>query len=64
MDSFYPHLDLPLTAKPREVVKAAAKAMHPGIRRERGLRLARRRFYRAMLNSHEAAQERAKPTAP
>lgn len=63
MDAFYPHLDLPLTARPRDVVKAAARAMHPWIRRQRSLRLARRRFYRDMLSSHEAAQDQAKPWA-
>lgn len=63
MDPFYRHLNLPLSAKPREVLRAAAKAMHPWIRRQRSLRLARRRFYRDMLNSHEAAQDRAKSWA-
>lgn len=57
MDPFYSKLGLPLSAKPREVVKAAAKAMHPWMRRQRNLRLSRRRFYRDMLTSHEAAQE-------
>jgi hypothetical protein len=64
MDPFYRHLNLPLSARPREVARAAARAMHPWIRRLRSLRLARRRFYRDMLNSHEAAQDRAKPWAP
>lgn len=64
MDPFYPHLGLHLAAKPRDVVKAAAKAIHPWLRRERSLRLARRRFYRAMLNAHEAAQDQAKLAAP
>ena len=63
MDPFYPKLGLPLSAKPRAVVKAAAKAMHPWMRRQRSLRLSRRRFYRDMLNSHDAAQEQAKPSA-
>ncbi len=60
MDPFYPHLKLPLTAKPRDVIKAAAKALHPWIRRQPGLRLSRRRFYRDMLNTHEAAQDKAR----
>ena len=63
MDPFYPHLNLSLTAKPRDVIKAAAKALHPWIRRQAGLRLSRRRFYRDMLNAHEAAQDRAKPAS-
>ena len=63
MDPFYAHLHLSLTAKPREVVRAAAAAMHPWIRRHRGLRLARRRFYRDMLNSHDLARERARSPA-
>ena len=49
-----------MTAKPRDVIKAAAKALHPWIRRQSGLRLSRRRFYRDMLNTHEAAQDSAR----
>ena len=45
---------------PRDFIKAAAKALHPWIRRQPGLRLSRRRFYRDMLNAHEAAQDRAR----
>jgi hypothetical protein len=59
VDPFYPHLNLPLTAKPRDVIKAAAKALHPWFRRQPGLWLSRRRFYRDMLNAHDAAQDRA-----
>jgi len=59
MDRFYPQLGLPLTAGARTVIKAAAKAMHPWIRRQRSLRLSRRRFYRDMLNAHEAARDAA-----
>lgn len=64
MDPFYRHLNLSLSAGPREVVRVAAKAMHPWIRRQRSLRLARRRFYRDMLNSHDAAQDRSKARVP
>jgi len=64
MDPFYPKLGLPLTARPRDVIKAAAKAMHPWLRRQRSLRLSRRRFYRDMLNSHDAAQEGARVSRP
>jgi len=64
MDRFYPQLGLPLTAGPRAVIKAAAKAMHPWLRRQRGLRLSRRRFYRDMLNSHDAAREAAGVSRP
>jgi hypothetical protein len=60
LDQFYPHLKLPLTAKPRDVIKAAVKALHPWIRRQPGLRLSRRRFYRDMLNAHDAAQDRGR----
>ena len=59
MDRFYPQLGLPLTAGPRAVVKAAAKVINPWLRRQRSLRLSRRRFYRDMLNSHDAAREAA-----
>lgn len=60
MSAFYRSLHLPLTASSRKVVKAAAKALHPGLRRMRALRLARRRFYRDMQNAHEAAQAAAR----
>lgn len=60
MDDFYPKLELPLTASSREVVKAAAKALHPSLRRQRGLRLSRRRFYRQMLNAHDEARDRVR----
>ncbi|NEY92164.1 hypothetical protein [Tabrizicola oligotrophica] len=60
MNRFYHSLNLPLSARPREVVRAVAKAMHPWIRRQRSQRLARRRFYRDMLSSHDAARDWAK----
>lgn len=63
MDRFYPQLGLSPSAKPRDVIKAAARAMHPWIRRQPGLRLSRRRFYRDMLTAHDAARDRAKPWA-
>lgn len=60
MDRFYPQLGLLPSARPRDVINAAAKAMHPWIRRQRSLRLSRRRFYRDMLNSHDAARDQAR----
>jgi hypothetical protein len=60
MSAFYRSLHLPLSAISREVVKAAIRALHPGLRRQRSLRLTRRRFYRDMLNEHEAAKEAAR----
>lgn len=60
MDPFYVLLRLPPTATPREVVRSAAARMHPWIRRQRGLRLARRRFYRDMLNAHDFARDQAR----
>ena len=64
MSHLYHSLHVPLSASSREVVKAAAKALHPGLRRMRALRLARRRFYRDMLNEHEAAQAAARQSGP
>ncbi|MCB1355201.1 MAG: hypothetical protein KDK53_01430 [Maritimibacter sp.] len=64
MSHLYRSLRLPLSASSREVVKAAAKALHPGLRRMRALRLARRRYYRDMLNEHEAAQAAARQSGP
>ena len=57
MSESYLLLGLPITANPREVVRAAAKALHPDTRRIRGLRCSRKRFYRDMLKQHAAAQE-------
>lgn len=60
MDRFYSLLDVPVSATSREVVKAAAQALHPWLRHDRGLRISRRRFYREMLNQHDLARERAR----
>jgi hypothetical protein len=62
MDGFYPLLHLPLSASSREVVRAAAKAIHPSLRRLSGLRLARCRFYRDMLNAQTAARAHTRQT--
>lgn len=64
MSPFYRSLHLPLTASSREVVKAAVRSLHPGLRRMRALRLARRRYYRDMLNEHEAVQAAALKPGP
>ena len=57
MPETYRLLGLSITASPHEVVRAAAKALHPDTRRIRGLRCSRKRFYRDMLKQHAAAQE-------
>ena len=60
MTNFYLGLGLPLSAMSREVVRAAVRALHPGLRRNRALRASRRRFYREMLNEHDAARDLAR----
>lgn len=56
MDPFYAHLGVTAQATPCTVLRAAARALHPSLRRMRGLRVARQRFYRAMLASHASLQ--------
>jgi len=56
MDPFYPRLRVTPQDKPCTVLRAAIRALHPGLRRMRGLRAARQRFYRAMLASHAGLQ--------
>ena len=56
MTRFYLALGLPISATSREVIRAAAWALHPGLRRNRAHRASRRRFYREMLNEHDAAR--------
>lgn len=60
MTRFYLALGLPISASSREVIRAAVWALHPGLRRNRVLRASRRRFYREMLNEHDAAQDLAR----
>ena len=56
MDPFYPRLGVTPQDKPCTVLRAAIRALHPSLRRMRGLRAARQRFYRAMLASHARLQ--------
>jgi hypothetical protein len=53
MKDFYRSLRLSPKVSGREVVKAAARALHPMLRANPGLRLLRRRYYREMLNLHD-----------
>ena len=61
MDPFYPRLRVTPQDKPCTVLRAAIRALHPGLRRMRGLRAARQRFYRAMLGSHARLQAETTP---
>lgn len=60
MTRFYLAMGLPISASSREVIRAAVRALHPGLRRNRALRASRRRFYREMLNEHDAARDLAR----
>ena len=59
MDPFYPRLCVTPQERPCTVLRAAIRALHPGLRRMHGLRAARQRFYRAMLASHAGLQSEA-----
>ena len=61
MDPFYPRLGVTPQDKPCTVLRAAIRALHPGLLRMRGLRAARQRFYRAMLASHAGLQSKTTP---
>ena len=54
-DPIYDVLGVSADAGRSTVLRAAARAMHPSIRRDSSLRLSRRRFYRQMLAAHAAA---------
>lgn len=51
-DPAYLLLGVPPQASDLIVLRAAVRAFHPNIRKERGLRPARKRFYRQMLSEH------------
>jgi len=55
-DPAYQRLGLPVTASLYVVLRAAVRALHPDTRAVRGLRTARKRFYRQMLCAHAARQ--------
>jgi len=56
MDPFYPRLGVTPQDRSCTVLRAAIRALHPGLRRMRRLSGARQRFYRAMLASHARLQ--------
>ena len=58
MQALYLSLDLPPEAAGLAVIRTAARALHPLLRANPDLRLARRRFYREMLNEHDVARAR------
>ncbi|WFE77171.1 hypothetical protein [Roseinatronobacter sp. S2] len=61
MDPFYARLGVSPQDRPCTVLRATIRALHPSLRRMRGLRVARQRFYRAMLASHARLQTKANP---
>lgn len=62
-DPSYPLLRVDPGASDRAVLRAAARLFHPTILRERGLRPARKRFYRLMLQEHAATRAAAGPVS-
>lgn len=63
-DPFYLLLGLRPDATAFTVLRAAARAFHSSIRKDPGLRFARRRFYRQMLAANAAAATHGSPTSP
>lgn len=60
MFSQYRRLGISIHAPDRAVVRAAARLLHPNVRRERGLRFSRKKFYREMLGHHAKARHLAR----
>jgi hypothetical protein len=60
MEVFYRSLGVAPGTSGREVVKAAARALHPMLRANPDLRLLRRRYYREMLNLHDEARAKVR----
>ena len=60
MFSQYLRLGVSIHASGHVVVRVAVRRLHPNVRRERGLRDARKRFYRDMLNQHARARQLAR----
>ena len=57
-DASYALLGVSPEVEDLAVLRAAVRFFHPGIRRERGFRHARKRFYRQMLSEHAAVRQR------
>lgn len=60
MFSQYLRLGVSIYAPDSAVIRAAARLLHPGVRRERRLRLSRQKFYREMLAHHARARQLAR----
>ena len=57
-DASYAFLGVTPEVEDLAVLRAAVRFFHPEIRRERGFRFARKRFYRQMLQEHAAVRRR------
>ena len=57
-DASYALLGVSPEVEDLAVVRAAVRFFHPGIRRERGFRHARKRFYRQVLREHATVRQR------
>lgn len=59
MFSQYLRLGLSIHASDCAVVRAAARLLHPDVRRQRRFRRSRKKFYREMLGYHAKARKLA-----
>lgn len=63
-DASYAFLGVTPEVEDLAVLRAAVRFFHPEIRRERGFRYARKRFYRQMLREHAAVRRRFAGSEP
>lgn len=63
-DASYAFLGVTPEVEDLAVLRAAVRFFHPEIRRERGFRHARKRFYRQMLREHAAMRRRFAGSSP
>ncbi len=59
MFSQYLRLGVSIYTHDRAVIRAAARRLHPDVRRKRGFRPSRKKFYREMLAHHARARKLA-----
>ena len=64
MSRVYQNLGLPPEASPLTVVRTAIRRLHPDTLAVRSWREARKRYYRDLLQAHDAAQAAAEIPQP
>ena len=64
MSRVYQNLGLPPEASALTVVRTAIRRLHPDTLAVRSRREARKRYYRELLQAHDAAQATTEPPQP